>query len=122
MFPLVTAGPPGQRPEPRGAGSTVPAGRRCDTVSLSDRRVAGPLQDPRGSRFPRETTMSESSAASDHTSEEPEAEEPEVFTNRAARRAKGKTSAKPEVFTKGQRPVGRGTVQSPRQYGNRRSG
>ncbi|WP_250036461.1 hypothetical protein [Paractinoplanes maris] len=49
-------------------------------------------------------------------------EEAEVFTNRAARRAKGKGAAKPEVFSKGQRPVGRGSVQSPRQYGNRRSG
>jgi hypothetical protein len=71
--------------------------------------------------------MSESSAAPEPTGQEPEAEEPEaeeteVFTNRAARRAKGKTAAKPEVFAKGQRPVGRGAVQSPRQYGNRRSG
>ena len=48
-------------------------------------------------------------------------EEPEEFTNRAARRAKGKT-AKPAVFAKGKQPVGRGAVQSPRQYGNRRSG
>ncbi|GAA2512156.1 hypothetical protein [Winogradskya humida] len=48
--------------------------------------------------------------------------EPAVFTNRAARRAKGKGGVKPEVFAKGQPPVGRGAVQSPRQYGNRRSG
>jgi hypothetical protein len=66
--------------------------------------------------------MSESSADSDPTAEEPEAEQPEVFTNRAARRAKGKSGVKPEAFAKGQRPVGRGAVQSPRQYGNRRSG
>ena len=47
----------------------------------------------------------------------------EEFTNRAARRAKGKAAARTEVFSKGQRPVGRGSaVQSPRQYGNRRSG
>jgi len=52
---------------------------------------------------------------------EPSADEPEVFANRAARRAKGKTS-RPEVFTKGKQPMGRGSVQSPRQYGNRRSG
>jgi len=52
---------------------------------------------------------------------EPAADEPEVFANRAARRAKGKTS-KPAVFAKGQPPAGRGAVQSPRQYGNRRSG
>jgi hypothetical protein len=66
--------------------------------------------------------MSESSAAPDPTAEEPEAEQPEAFENRAARRAKGKSAAKPEVFSKGQRPVGRGAVQTPRQYGNRRSG
>ncbi|MET0496251.1 MAG: hypothetical protein ABW000_24255 [Actinoplanes sp.] len=64
--------------------------------------------------------MSESSAASDAPAEEEPAVE-EEFTNRAARRAKGKT-AKPQVFTKGQAPVGRGSVQSPRQYGTRRSG
>ena len=52
------------------------------------------------------------------------AQEPEVFANRAARRAKGKKSSGVggEVFSKGQQPVGRGSVQSPRQYGNRRSG
>jgi hypothetical protein len=66
--------------------------------------------------------MSESSADSEPTAEEPEAQQPEVFTNRAARRAKGKSGSKPETFSKGQRPVGRGAVQSPRQYGNRRSG
>ena len=54
--------------------------------------------------------------------EQPAAEEPEVFTNRAARRGKGKSAASPEVFAKGRPPAGRGAVQSPRQYGNRRSG
>jgi hypothetical protein len=49
------------------------------------------------------------------------AEEPE-FTNRAARRAKSASSGKPQTFTKGKAPVGRGAVQSPRQYGTRRSG
>lgn len=65
--------------------------------------------------------MSESSPERDAPAEEPAADEPE-FTNRAARRAKGKASAKPQVFAKGQAPAGRGAVQSPRQYGNRRSG
>jgi hypothetical protein len=51
-----------------------------------------------------------------------ETDEPEVFANRAARRAKGKKAVHTEVFNKGQRPTGRGAVQSPRQYGNRRSG
>jgi len=71
--------------------------------------------------------MSESSAVPDEPQgDEPDeqAEEtPEEFTNRAARRAKGKATGRTEVFSKGQRPVGRGSaVQSPRQYGNRRSG
>ncbi len=69
--------------------------------------------------------MSESSAGSEATSGESAAQEPEteVFVNRAARRAKGKkASGGGEVFSKGQQPVGRGSVQSPRQYGNRRSG
>ncbi len=67
--------------------------------------------------------MSESSAESTEPDEEQGEETPEEFTNRAARRAKGKAAARTEVFSKGQRPVGRGSaVQSPRQYGNRRSG
>jgi hypothetical protein len=72
--------------------------------------------------------MSESTAGSDATAgEQPEAEQGEEqqteFVNRAARRAKGKKSGSgPETFAKGQSPVGRGSVQSPRQYGNRRSG
>jgi hypothetical protein len=66
--------------------------------------------------------MSDSSAESDAPDAE-ESGEPEVFANRAARRAKGKKSAAhTEVFSKGQQPVGRGSVQSPRQYGTRRSG
>jgi hypothetical protein len=66
-----------------------------------------------------EPDASEPSAAEEAA--ETAAEEPAAFTNRAARRAKGKTS-KPAIFAKGQQPVGRGAVQSPRQYGNRRSG
>jgi hypothetical protein len=65
--------------------------------------------------------MSESAAEPDATAVE-ETEEAEVFENRAARRSKGKKAAHTEVFTKGQPPVGRGSVQNPRQYGNRRSG
>ena len=68
--------------------------------------------------------MSETAPEQDAAADEagpPAVDEPE-FTNRAARRAKGKSSGKPEVFTKGQSPVGRGAVQSPRQYGTRRSG
>ena len=56
---------------------------------------------------------------------EPEAgESPEPFANRAARRAKGKaTTGNPSAGgAGGPRPMRSGTVQSPRQYGNRRSG
>ncbi|MFI7546701.1 hypothetical protein [Actinoplanes sp. NPDC049599] len=68
--------------------------------------------------------MSESSADNTAAAETADGEpEPEVFANRAERRAKGKKAARGgEVFSKGQQPVGRGSVQSPRQYGNRRSG
>ncbi|GAA2711259.1 MULTISPECIES: hypothetical protein [Actinoplanes] len=54
---------------------------------------------------------------------EPETEEtPEPFENRAARRAKGKSAGNHVHGEAGQRQVRSGTVQSPRQYGNRRSG
>jgi hypothetical protein len=70
--------------------------------------------------------MSESSAdstAGSTSAEEPAEQETEVFANRAERRAKGKKAARGgEIFSKGQQPAGRGSVQSPRQYGNRRSG
>ena len=49
-------------------------------------------------------------------------DQPQPFENRAARRSKGKGAVNHTGDTKG-RVVGRsGTVQSPRQYGNRRSG
>ena len=68
--------------------------------------------------------MSESNTQPAAESADQPEEQPEEFENRAARRAaKGKTPAKPQdQFRKGQSPVGRGSVQSPRQYGNRRSG
>ncbi|SDT74911.1 hypothetical protein [Actinoplanes derwentensis] len=58
------------------------------------------------------------------TGSEPETETeetPEPFANRAARRAKGKASAQ-AVGAGGPRQLQSGNVQSPRQYGNRRSG
>ena len=67
------------------------------------------------------TTDADATTA-DSGAEPPADEQPEQFANRAARRAKGKSSAKPTVSGQGQRPVRSGTVQSPRQYGNRRSG
>jgi hypothetical protein len=51
-----------------------------------------------------------------------EADEPEVFANRAARRAKGKSVTRTDLPGTTQRIVGRNSVQSPRQYGTRRSG
>ena len=49
-------------------------------------------------------------------------EQPQPFENRAARRSKGKTTTN-HTGSAANRAHGRaGTVQSPRQYGNRRSG
>lgn len=53
---------------------------------------------------------------------ETETDEPAVYANRAARRAKGKVASQPQPSGKGQGPGGRGSVQSPRQWGTRRSG
>jgi hypothetical protein len=54
--------------------------------------------------------------------EEGAEDQPQPFQNRAARRSKGKATVNRTGGTTG-RVVGRsGTVQSPRQYGNRRSG
>jgi hypothetical protein len=51
-----------------------------------------------------------------------EGEEPVAFMNRAARRAKGKAAPNPQPQGRGLRAGGRGSVESPRQWGNRRSG
>jgi hypothetical protein len=65
----------------------------------------------------------EQNAAAGQPGTEPDADPDEPqFVNRAARRAKGKSGGKPQAFEKGQAPTGRGSVQSPRQYGTRRSG
>ncbi len=50
------------------------------------------------------------------------AEETEVFQNRAARRAHSKGRRPPAPDGKGHVGAGRGSVQGPRQWGNRRSG
>jgi hypothetical protein len=52
---------------------------------------------------------------------EPE-EQPQPFENRAARRSKGKAAANHTGGAVGPIHGRSGTVQSPRQYGNRRSG
>ena len=68
--------------------------------------------------------MTEATSQGDPTADvESEAEEqPQPFENRAARRSKGKATANRTGAT-GSRVQGRsGTVQGPRQYGNRRSG
>ncbi len=55
---------------------------------------------------------------------EPGEEETPGFANRAERRArgKGKSSAQAQPQGKGRFPGGRGSVQTPRQWGNRRTG
>ncbi|WP_281892473.1 hypothetical protein [Phytohabitans aurantiacus] len=60
--------------------------------------------------------------ASDDQSAAPE--DAPTFANRAERRAKGKgKSTQPHTHGKGPYPGGgRGSVQAPRQYGNRRTG
>lgn len=50
------------------------------------------------------------------------ADEPAGFQNRAARRAKGKSPSQSPTHGKGPQFRGRGSVQGPRQWGNRRSG
>jgi hypothetical protein len=54
--------------------------------------------------------------------EEVAEEEPQPFENRAARRSKGKGAANRTGNTAGRVQGRSGNVQSPRQYGNRRSG
>ncbi|MEV4343133.1 hypothetical protein AB0J83_01440 [Actinoplanes sp. NPDC049596] len=65
--------------------------------------------------------MSEPTANAETPDETPE---PEEFLNRAARRARGKGKGHQHQHTEqsGGGAHGRGSVQSPRQYGNRRSG
>jgi hypothetical protein len=70
--------------------------------------------------------MPDSTAPRDPEAAEPEepdeAAEPEVFENRAARRAKGKGAAASQVSGKAKRIAGRGSVPAPRNWGTRRSG
>jgi hypothetical protein len=68
--------------------------------------------------------MTDATSDADPTAEtEAGSEElPQPFQNRAARRSKGKGSAGHTGDTGGRVPGRSGTVQSPRQYGNRRSG
>ncbi len=64
---------------------------------------------------------SDADPATDDGEAEPE-QPPQPFENRAARRSKGKTTVN-HTENSGGRVNGRsGAVQSPRQYGNRRSG
>jgi hypothetical protein len=71
-----------------------------------------------------ETPMTDATSDADPAADtEAEAEEaPQPFQNRAARRSKGKGAASHTGDTAGRIPGRSGTVQSPRQYGNRRSG
>jgi hypothetical protein len=71
-----------------------------------------------------ETLMTDATGDADPTAdaEAGSEEEPQPFENRAARRSKGKPAANPTGGTAGRVHGRSGTVQSPRQYGNRRSG
>lgn len=71
--------------------------------------------------MPEPEPVEDAHAADADTSTTDETDQPAVPSNRAARRAKGKV-ASPQPHGKGQHLGGRGSVQSPRQYGNRRSG
>jgi hypothetical protein len=56
------------------------------------------------------------------TAEGESEEQPQPFENRAARRSKGKATANHVQGAAGPVHGRSGTVQGPRQYGNRRSG
>jgi hypothetical protein len=69
--------------------------------------------------------MTDATSDADPTADaeaESEEELPPPFENRAARRAKGKGAANHAGGSTGRVQGRSGTVQSPRQYGNRRSG
>ena len=68
--------------------------------------------------------MTDATGDADPTADaETDAEEtPQPFENRAARRSKGKAAANRTGGGTGRVQGRPGTVQSPRQYGNRRSG
>ncbi|HWS35667.1 MAG TPA: hypothetical protein VN408_23365 [Actinoplanes sp.] len=68
--------------------------------------------------------MSDATGDTDPTDtvEEESEEQPQPFENRAARRSKGKASATHVNGAAGSVHGRSGTVQGPRQYGNRRSG
>ncbi|MFC7547793.1 hypothetical protein [Plantactinospora sp. GCM10030261] len=52
----------------------------------------------------------------------PAEDEPVAFQNRAARRAKTQAAQQRQIQGKAKHFGGRGSVQGPRQWGNRRSG
>ena len=71
--------------------------------------------------MPEPESVQDDHAADADASTTGETDQPAVPANRAARRAKGKGTS-PQPFGKGQHFGGRGSVQSPRQFGNRRTG
>jgi hypothetical protein len=66
--------------------------------------------------------MTDAASSDAEPATEAEAEEQPPFENRAARRAKGKAAPNHTAGGKGGVQGRSGTVQSPRQYGTRRSG
>jgi hypothetical protein len=94
-------------------------GRQITGGSTSKRAILSALPVARTSRL--------GAMAADETPEAEEQQEAEpVFLNRAERRAKAKGKGGGAGKVQGQAreplPGGRGSVQSPRQYGTRRSG
>ncbi|MEU8255760.1 hypothetical protein AB0C06_16045 [Micromonospora inaquosa] len=79
-----------------------------------------PMPEPEPAQDAHEVDADTSTPA--ETEAEAEADQAAVPANRAARRAKGKKAASPQPHGKGQQLGGRGSVQSPRLWGNRRSG
>ncbi|GAA1755073.1 hypothetical protein [Luedemannella helvata] len=84
-------------------------------------KIRGDQSDPEQGEG---TQMTDAPGDADPTAEaEAESEDlPQPFENRAARRSKGKAPVNPIGGAAGRVRGRSGTVQSPRQYGNRRSG
>jgi hypothetical protein len=82
------------------------------------------MPDPEDQQEPAAgTDGTQSPATAEATADDAAAEDaPAEYANRAARRARGKGASPPPPAGKGPHLGGRGSVQGPRQWGNRRSG
>ncbi|MFK3981486.1 hypothetical protein ACI2K4_14045 [Micromonospora sp. NPDC050397] len=81
------------------------------------------MPDQAGRENADETVEAELTEGADPAEADQPAEEAEPgFLNRAARRAQGKSTTRQQPQSKSKSFGGRGSVQGPRQWGNRRSG